>query len=177
MDFSKLSLIRQVEIESPCPEDWNAMRGDEARRFCAGCGCHVHNLAQIPASEAEQLLTQPDRVCARITVDPKKGILTRDGWIPRLLAAGALAATAAGCAPTVTTGDPSISSIGQTIASAPTKKSTPVTITQKAKPKDKKPTKKKPRVLLGDVSPGLPPVVMGKMAVPVTPPKTKDSPE
>jgi len=182
MDLSKLSLLRQVEIQAPCPENWDSMTGDEARRFCAGCGCHVHNLAQIPAAEAEQLLTQPDRVCTRITVDAKKGILTRDGWIPRLLAAGAIAATAAGCTPTEITGDPKVPSIGQTIASAPASKAAP-----KSKEKDKKPTQKKPRVSVGSVNPGKittpPPVlgrpraVMGKIAVPVTPPKTKDSSE
>lgn len=132
MELSKLSLLRQVEIQAPCPENWDAMTGDEARRFCAGCGCHVHNLAQIPAAEAEQLLTQPDRVCTRIVMDAKKGILTGDGWIPRLLAAGAIAATGF-ASPEM--GEPSVSSIGQTIApqSAP-----------KSKEKDKKSVQKKP---------------------------------
>ena len=94
MDLSKLNLLRQVEIQLPCPEDWESMDGDEARRFCAGCGCHVHNLAGLPAAEGEQLLASQS-VCARITVDPEKGILTRDGWIPRLLLTGAMAAAAA----------------------------------------------------------------------------------
>ena len=51
------------------------------------------------ALEAELVLTTPERICARITVDASRGVLTKDGWIPRLLLAGAVAATVAGCAP------------------------------------------------------------------------------
>ena len=97
MDISKLSRLRQVEIPSHCSEDWTAMAGDEKKRFCDGCGCFVHNLSAMEASEAERVLAQTERVCARITVDAKKGILTRDGWIPRMLLAGAVAAAVAGC--------------------------------------------------------------------------------
>ena len=140
MDLSRLSLIRQVEIESPCPENWDAMSGDEARRFCAGCGCHVHNLAKLPAAEAEQLLSAPERVCARITVDAKKGILTRDGWIPRLLAAGAMAAAAAGASGCTQelTGDLAV----PTASHSAKKPTAPKTVTQT--PIQKKSTQKKP---------------------------------
>lgn len=102
MDFSKLELLTQVRIEKPCPEDWDEMSGDEQKRHCAGCGCSVHNIAEMSAIDAESLLTKPERVCARLTVDAKQNVLTRDGWIPRLLLAGAIAATATGCAPTKT---------------------------------------------------------------------------
>lgn len=100
MDPRKLNHLRQIEIANPCPENWDAMAGDEQKRFCAGCGCFVHNISEMPAAGAEALLRQSDKVCTRITVDAKKGILTRDGWIPKLMLAGAMAATVAGCAPT-----------------------------------------------------------------------------
>ena len=102
MDFSKLELLTQVRIEKPCLEDWDEMSGDEQNRHCAGCGCCVHNVAEMSAIDAESLLSRPERVCARFTVDAKQNVLTRDGWIPRLLLAGAIAATATGCAPTKT---------------------------------------------------------------------------
>jgi type IV pilus biogenesis protein CpaD/CtpE len=99
MDVSKLNRLRQIEIPTKCPEDWEAMDGGEAKRFCSGCSCFVHNLSAMKANEAEQVLNTPERVCARITVDANRGVLTKDGWIPRLLLAGAVAASVAGCAP------------------------------------------------------------------------------
>ncbi len=97
MDPSKLNHLRQIEIAKPCPEDWDTMEGDERKRFCTGCGCFVNNISAMGASEAETLLASKGKTCTRISVNPKKGILTRDGWIPRLVFAGAVAATVAGC--------------------------------------------------------------------------------
>jgi hypothetical protein len=97
MDFSKLELLRQVKIEKPCPADWDMMTGDEQKRHCAGCGCDVINVAEMSSSEAETLCSSTERVCIRLTVDDQQSVLTRDGWIPRLLLAGAIAATVAGC--------------------------------------------------------------------------------
>ena len=74
------------------------MEGDEAKRFCAGCGCFVHNVEQMDAAQAEALLSNQERVCTRLTISSKREILTRDGWIPRLILAGAVAATVSGCA-------------------------------------------------------------------------------
>jgi hypothetical protein len=95
MDFSKLKSLRQVKIEAPCSENWDAMSGNEAKRFCAGCGCNVHNIAEMSAQDAEILLKSKGRICTRIETDADHRVLTRDGWIPRLLLAGAVAATAA----------------------------------------------------------------------------------
>ncbi len=116
MDPKKLNHLRQIEIANPCPENWDEMAGDEQRRFCAGCGCFVHNISEMPAEGAEALLSQSNKVCTRITVDAKRGILTRDGWIPKLMLAGAMAATVAGCAPTsvdISTGSPPTHTSGQ----------------------------------------------------------------
>ena len=73
------------------------MEGDDQKRFCAGCSCFVHNLSAMEAKEAESVLSNPERVCARVTMDVNQGILTKDGWIPRFLLAGAIAATVSGC--------------------------------------------------------------------------------
>ncbi len=79
------------------------MDGDEQRRFCEKCDHHVNNFAKMSADEAEAVLNQPGRICARVVVSPSRGILTRDGWIPRLAVAGAIAFSVAGC--TSTSGD------------------------------------------------------------------------
>lgn len=97
MDLSRLTRLRQIAISNPCPEDWDSMEGDQQKRFCAGCGCFVHNVSSLDANEAEKLLDTTERVCTRLIVDKQKGVLTRDGWVPRLLLAGAIAATVAGC--------------------------------------------------------------------------------
>ena len=95
MDPSKLKYLRQIEIPNPCHENWDGMEGGEAKRFCAGCGCFVHNLAEMDADSAEALLSGNEKVCTRLTIDAKRGMKTRDGWIPRIMLAGALAATVA----------------------------------------------------------------------------------
>ncbi len=110
MDVSKLKRLRQIEIPTKCPEDWEAMEGGATKRFCSGCNCLVHNLSSMNALEAEQVLNTPERICARITVDASRGVLTKDGWIPRLLLAGAVAATVAGCAPQAFLGEANVPS-------------------------------------------------------------------
>ncbi|CAN1540720.1 hypothetical protein MCEMSE15_01755 [Fimbriimonadaceae bacterium] len=93
----QLSELVMVTIPKPCGESWDAMVGGEDKRLCAGCGCHVHNLAGMPASEVEALMQAETTVCTRIMADPVKGILTRDGWVSRLVLTGAIAAGMAGC--------------------------------------------------------------------------------
>lgn len=41
-------------IRQPCSMDWNAMSGDDTRRFCDQCGCHVHNLSALTSAEQKQ---------------------------------------------------------------------------------------------------------------------------
>ncbi|MBI1334798.1 MAG: hypothetical protein GC165_18175 [Armatimonadetes bacterium] len=105
MDFSKFERLPMIDVGFKCPEDWDAMEGDEQLRHCAGCGCQVHNIAELSAEEAEALAirNETERVCIRLTFSKKLGILTKDGWVPRLAAAGIIAATAAGCATSPTT--------------------------------------------------------------------------
>lgn len=98
MDLKNLARLRQLKINQPCHEDWNEMKGDEKRRFCGGCGCYVNNISEFDAGEAENLLNQTGRVCTRVISDPHRGILTKDGWVARVLTAGAVAVAMAGCA-------------------------------------------------------------------------------
>lgn len=108
-----------VTIPKPCGESWDAMVGGEEKRLCAGCGCFVHNLSGMPASEAEALLQAETKVCTRIMADPVKGILTRDGWVSRLVLTGAIAAGMAGCT------DPVVGESAVGKVAVPVKSSTP----------------------------------------------------
>jgi hypothetical protein len=58
-----------LTVQSPCSADWAAMRGDEKKRFCEHCGKFVHNLAGMPADEAEALLCgSAGSLCVRFEV-------------------------------------------------------------------------------------------------------------
>ncbi len=97
MDHSKLELLRQVRINKPCGADWDDMSGDEQSRHCSKCNLSVNNVAEMSAVEAEELFASGGHVCARLTIDDQQSLLTRDGWIPRMMLAGAVAATMTGC--------------------------------------------------------------------------------
>lgn len=89
-----------LRIDAPCPEDWDAMSGDERARFCARCGLVVTNLAELRRDEAEALLARrspDDRVCVRVTRDADRRVVTRTTEEARFVAAlRALAASRGG---------------------------------------------------------------------------------
>lgn len=97
MDISKFNRLRQIQILKPCTENWESMDGDTQQRFCDKCVRQVHNISEMDAADVEALLHSPERVCTRLTVDSERGILTRSGWIPRALLAGAVASMVTGC--------------------------------------------------------------------------------
>ncbi len=40
-------------IKQRCTADWEQMRGDDKRRFCEHCQCHVHNVSAMTRAERE----------------------------------------------------------------------------------------------------------------------------
>lgn len=46
------------KLSHPCSQDWNAMTGDDKRRFCEGCQLHVHNLSAMSHTEQQSLLAK-----------------------------------------------------------------------------------------------------------------------
>ncbi|HEX8911389.1 MAG TPA: hypothetical protein VF796_03440 [Humisphaera sp.] len=90
MDKARIPL-EVLRVEVPCPADWDAMSGGDAKRFCTGCQKFVHNLSAMPRAEAERLVCESaGELCVRfaraadgtvVTVDyrqPPAG--TRRGW-------------------------------------------------------------------------------------------------
>lgn len=62
----------QIEIAEPCHASWDAMHGDDQRRFCNSCQKHVHNLSAMPRVRALALLQQRDTeggLCVRYGSD------------------------------------------------------------------------------------------------------------
>ena len=85
-------------IQKPCPADWNAMQGDEKRRFCEHCQLHVHNLSAMTEREQFQML-KPDmeRTCVRYEAEPDaKPVNVRQWrWMNRVMSVRAAAALVA----------------------------------------------------------------------------------
>jgi hypothetical protein len=84
--------LEQFQIPTPCTEAWDAMRGDDAKRFCDKCDKHVHDLRHFDRAEADALLAAPvaGHVCVRMARDEAGRVITRDYW--KFVAGAALAA-------------------------------------------------------------------------------------
>lgn len=83
-------------IEKPCPASWDAMQGDEKKRYCERCQLHVHNLsAMTPSEQREVLALGTGRKCISYmkradaqTVDASTWLrIQSSSWLPRWLAA------------------------------------------------------------------------------------------
>ena len=85
--------LEQFQIQTPCTEDWGAMHGDEAKRFCDKCNKHVHDLSHFDRAEADALLAKQTagHVCVRMGRDEAGRVITRDYW--KFAAGAALAAS------------------------------------------------------------------------------------
>ena len=78
------SPLSNLKVASPCSADWDAMAGDERKRFCGDCRLHVYNLSGMARYDAENLLRLSEgRLCVRYYQRPDGTILTQDcpvGW-------------------------------------------------------------------------------------------------
>lgn len=73
------NLLDRVRIASPCSANWDAMYGNDRRRFCADCGLNVYNLTAMSKAEAESLLLNAEgRVCVRVYRRRDGSVITSD---------------------------------------------------------------------------------------------------
>jgi hypothetical protein len=76
--------LNNIKIASPCSADWNAMYGDDRKRFCGDCKLNVYNLSDMTQIEAESfLLNSEGRVCVKFFKRADGTVLTKDcpvGW-------------------------------------------------------------------------------------------------
>lgn len=76
--------LENIRIASPCSQDWNAMIGDNRKRFCGDCKLNVYNLSGMSKEEAENLLMNAEgRLCVRFYKRADGTVLTQDcpvGW-------------------------------------------------------------------------------------------------
>ena len=94
------SPLVNLKVASPCSADWNAMAGDDRKRFCGDCKLHVYNLSGMTKYDAENLLRLSEgRLCVRYYQRPDGTVLTQDcpvGWarVKRRISVTASAAAA-----------------------------------------------------------------------------------
>lgn len=78
------SPLNDLKIASPCPANWEAMYGDDRKRFCGECKLNVYNLSGMTQDEAERLVTNAeDRLCVRYYQRADGSVITQDcpvGW-------------------------------------------------------------------------------------------------
>ncbi len=78
------SPLNNIKIASPCSADWNAMYGDDRKRFCGDCKLSVYNLSGMTRDEAETLVTNAEgRLCVRYYQRADGTVITADcpvGW-------------------------------------------------------------------------------------------------
>lgn len=76
--------LDNIKIASPCGADWNEMRGDNRRKYCAMCKLNVYNLSGMTQAEAESFLINSEgRVCLRVHRRADGTVITKDcpvGW-------------------------------------------------------------------------------------------------
>ena len=63
-----LKVLDTINVETPCHESWDAMRGDEQRRFCEQCRHSVNNISEMTREQAAEVIASAapgTRVCVR----------------------------------------------------------------------------------------------------------------
>jgi hypothetical protein len=72
-----------IEVQSPCPKDWNRMSGSDQKRYCDHCNRHVHDLSAMTESEAQELICRAaGHLCVRFTRLANGKIKTLDYFNP-----------------------------------------------------------------------------------------------
>jgi hypothetical protein len=72
-------ILREITIPTPCPMDWNRMRGDDRVRHCTACGKHVYNFTAMTSEEAVSLIrAQGGKLCAQIYRRPDGTLVSSD---------------------------------------------------------------------------------------------------
>jgi hypothetical protein len=77
--MSRLTILDDIRIASPCPAEWAEMEGDDRTRFCLSCSKHVYNISAMTAEEATNLIREREgRLCVRIYRRNDGTVLTAD---------------------------------------------------------------------------------------------------
>lgn len=71
--------LEYLQVASPCPMSWDAMRGDDQARFCEQCQKHVYNFAAMTTEEGLALIAHTEgEFCGRLTRRADGMLMTAD---------------------------------------------------------------------------------------------------
>lgn len=78
--MTALAIIDEIDVASPCPANWNEMKGGDRVRFCSDCKKNVYNLSAMTRAEAIALVDElePDGFCGRFFRRADGTMLTAD---------------------------------------------------------------------------------------------------
>jgi len=72
-------MIDNIRVASPCPADWEQMKGDDRVRHCDACNLNVYNLSAFTEAEIRALLAnRKGRLCGRIYQRSDGTVLTQN---------------------------------------------------------------------------------------------------
>jgi hypothetical protein len=73
-------IVNNIQIATPCSADWNAMSGDDRKRFCQMCKLNVYNIEEMSPKEVSELISSANggRVCMQIYRRRDGTVITRD---------------------------------------------------------------------------------------------------
>lgn len=77
---TRLPMLDNVRVASPCNASWDEMLGDDRVRFCTSCEKNVFNLSAMPREEAERLLAERlnGELCVRFYQRADGTVMTQD---------------------------------------------------------------------------------------------------
>lgn len=71
--------LDSLRIASPCPANWEQMKGDDRTRSCELCELRVYNISKLTRAEINALIAKTEqRVCARLYRRSDGTVITRD---------------------------------------------------------------------------------------------------
>jgi hypothetical protein len=74
-----VDVLGSITIPVPCPVSWDAMRADHRTRFCDTCSQNVHDVSELTAAEAVELVTGGEKApCLRLFRRPDGRVMTAD---------------------------------------------------------------------------------------------------
>jgi hypothetical protein len=72
-------MIDNIRVASPCPANWEQMKGDDRVRHCDACNLNVYNLAAFTEAEIRALVeNRKGRLCGRIYQRRDGTVLTQN---------------------------------------------------------------------------------------------------
>ena len=82
--MSRLPIVDNLRIASPCDASWSEMTGDDRARFCGQCDKHVYDLTTMGPEEIVDLIEETEgKFCGRLYKRRDGTVLTEDcpvGW-------------------------------------------------------------------------------------------------